>query len=157
MWITPRRRNQIRHRAAELTSLVGFNGQLSDILAATERLADVSIDMKEGDLPAGCLGVVKRVEDAVLITISNKCATRYFTVVHEVGHILLDHNHIDSMLIDYESSTSLLANSFLNTDEQNILMEVEEREAEIFSNDFFKFLPSAGLSHVSRQWIVSVS
>ena len=60
MWITPRRRNQIRRRAAELTSLVGFNGQLSDILAATERLADVSIDMKEGDLPAGCLPEERR-------------------------------------------------------------------------------------------------
>lgn len=118
---------------------------VADLIPVIERLKNVSITVSIDALTADVFGLTTIDEErkTCSIILSDQCATREHTLAHELGHIMLGHDHCGmDFLPKTQDEFAGLAELMLGCDSQEEACQ-NENEAEEFAVEVSKLLEHA--------------
>lgn len=158
------RRREIRRQADQLVGLAGKRMvkaiTVTDLLPVAGDMMSVSITLRRASLPSGMLARTVRDGNSVSIEVSHRCMTVQHTILHEIGHLTLGHEHLEIPCVELDipdppKGFERFLSGVIQTTSNEI--DILEAEAELFADRLTRLIPMDGSSPVAREWMLGIA
>lgn len=157
--LTDRQRTRCVFRVADNlaveTARRGKLQSVGDTIPVIEDRVGIKISVAERELESGLLGFTVIEDNTAFVSISPRCITFQHTLAHELGHILLGHNHGAALNLPAtpEGCEGLLSGAMAAlTDEA----ATNESAAELFAERLLSLIPEEGENADAVVWRVAL-
>ena len=161
-----RARRRVRREARRFVEHLAMSAAVhspEQLVDAAGEICGALVEFRKEDLEPGFHSVARREGDRIVVVVSVWSGSVWFSVAHEVGHLLLEHSQMvgtEMKYVDRGGAFEVVPPDYLPIWEHMVPRSAErvkqkafeEMEADVFADEVLRLLPTVGFDARRRAW-----